>query len=449
MRMLGKIHFVLTAILVVGGTAALSAQGQEVLTLDDAVARALAHNYSVQKAMLNPKKAGDEIAALRTQRLPQFRVSALAGQLLNRPTITFSQGVLGNLPNNQPLPAQTAHIPAPERPGAIGFAQINLPLSQQYRIGLDLQKLEVAKMIRQEESRQTKADVVAAVHAAYYKLLRTELGMATSERTLQTYKEMERVTIRYASEQTVLRSELLTVQAQRARAEYDATVFRDQFIALKEQMNSLLGRPIEVEFTLRSPEDPEQASLDLVALRERALAVSPAVKQAELRVQEAHIGRRIKKSEYIPDISLNAGYLAAPGLPNLLPQRIAAVGFVIDWQPFDWGRKRHESDELARFETEAELSLREAKDQVRIAVGTQVRRLAEARQLLAAARINQESAQEEVRIMEVRYSQSATLLKNVIESQAGASRASEQTMRALEEWWVAQTDLKKILGETQ
>ena len=90
--------------------------------------------------------------------------------------------------------------------------------------------------------------------------------------------------------------------------------------------------------------------------RELALAKRPEVREAQLKIQAAKYDRRIKKSEYIPDISVGVRYESIQNV-KLLPQNILQAGFQLTWEPFDWGRKRREMDEIAKTAAQAETSL--------------------------------------------------------------------------------------------
>jgi outer membrane protein TolC len=79
--------------------------------------------------------------------------------------------------------------------------------------------------------------------------------------------------------------------------------------------------------------DPEQAIQ--TALTQRA-----EVRQASLRIQQADLDVRAKKSEYVPDVSLAVTYGSAFNFQNTLPQNVATAGVYLDWEVFDWGRKK-------------------------------------------------------------------------------------------------------------
>jgi outer membrane protein len=447
LHMLCKRSRVLAAVacILCAGTFPIAAQ--VVLTLDDAVSIAVEHNRQLQQAALERDRATEAIAAARSGRWPQINVTALTGELLNHPTITFSRGSLGSLPGVGPVPANKVSLIAPERPIAIPFFQVNMPLTQQYRLGLGIRKAELEERFQREELTAAKADVIANVKNAYYKMLVDQIGLTAAYKTVELCKETERITNRYASEKTVLREELLDVQTRSARAEYEETVLRDSLVEQQEKLNSLLGRSIDIAFTVAPIDQIEGNEVDLVALEKKALAQNPELRKAALRVQEAEIDSRMKRSEYIPDISLSANYLSAAGLPAIFPQTFAVAGLLISWQPIDWGRKRHEDAALKRTAREAALTAQNEEDKVRVAIRTVTRKLREARQSLAVAQLDEERAREEARVKQIRYSQNATLLRSVLESQSAVSSAHQQTEKAITQWLEARTSLDRILGE--
>ena len=106
------------ASVVCGWAPSLAAQSG-LLTLEEAVRVALAHNRSIEQASLSAGGLDDALAAARTQRLPQFKVGTTTGILLTRPTITFEQGAFGEYPGIGPVPGNTTSIYSARKPTAI------------------------------------------------------------------------------------------------------------------------------------------------------------------------------------------------------------------------------------------------------------------------------------------------------------------------------------------
>ena len=67
-----------------------------------------------------------------------------------------------------------------------------------------------------------------------------------------------------------------------------------------------------------------------------------------MKLEEAELDARIKKAEYIPDVSLSLSYFSPVGI-DFVPDRFVSIGFYLSWEAFDWGRKGHELAEKRRI----------------------------------------------------------------------------------------------------
>jgi outer membrane protein TolC len=104
------------------------------------------------------------------------------------------------------------------------------------------------------------------------------------------------------------------------------------------------------------------------------------------------------------------------GYGTLVPSNIASVGLLFTWEPFDWGKKKHELAEKGRALEQAELALHETEDQVAIDVGSRFRNLEETHQLIVVGRLGQETAREKLRVMSNRYKQDVSLFEDLLQA---------------------------------
>src|SRR5262249_34701673 len=152
------------------------------------------------------------------------------------------------------------------------------------------------------------------------------------------------------------------------------------------------GRDVRTEFAVSSSDETVLAVMretDLVAARERALEHRPEIREAQLRIQQAKLDKRIKKSEFIPDVSLTVNYAQTFSYSNFVPHSLSGVGVQVEWEVFDWGRKKHEMTERERSITEANNSLEDVQSQILMEVNTRFRQMQESRQLLKVAKLAQ------------------------------------------------------------
>src|SRR5262249_21508473 len=186
---------------------------------------------------------------------------------------------------------------------------------------------------------------------------------------------------------------------------------------------------------------------DLESARNRALEQRPEIREARLSIKRAEVDRRIKKSEYIPDVSAGFIYLGFRNFDDIVPKNLASAGLAIKWEVFDWGRKRDELAEKGKTIEQANERLREVQSRVLIDVSDKFRKLQQTRQALVVAQLAEDTARETLRINTNKYKLMAALLSDVLQSQSTLAEADDQFQQALLGYWTAQAEFEKALGE--
>jgi outer membrane protein TolC len=186
--------------------------------------------------------------------------------------------------------------------------------------------------------------------------------------------------------------------------------------------------------------------MDLASARAYAMEMRPEIQEAQLKIQQAEYDRRIKKSAYIPDVSLAFNYQTAQNI-YFMPKHTASIGVFMTWEPFDWGRKKWELSEKDKSLDQARLGLRESQNQVLMEVNAKYRQLQQARSLLNIGQLARETARENLRVLSNRYSLQAALLKDVLQAQNSLAESHHQYQQALLSFWTARADFQKAIGE--
>jgi outer membrane protein len=422
----------------------------EALTLERAIQIALEGNRPVRNARLDVENSGDRVAELRTKRLPSFKVTTLISQPLTPFDIKFEKGAFGTFPETGPIPDEDTTISSPMRPTALVQGQITQPLSQLHRINLSIKQAALTKEMSAQELRRKEQSVVNDVKRAYFAILQTQSSVETAAAEIKLYRELERVTAEYVMQEVALKNDQMEVQTGLAKAEYQLLTLNNQLAAQKEQLNLLLGRDVRTEFGVSDGLDAAQTVIretDLAAARQRALAQRPEVAAARLKVGSAKLERRIKKSERIPDVSLAVNYYSPFGYNSVVPRNVASVGVQVEWEVFDWGRRKHELAEKTRAVEQADNSLLEAESQVLMEVNGQFRKMQEACHLLRVARMAQDTERANVKVAANKYYLRAVLLKDVLRAQADLAGANSEYQKALLSFWMAKADFEKAMGE--
>lgn len=420
-----------------------AATSEELLTLEQAIALALRDNHATKIARLEVDKADESIAAAKTFRLPSLHAYTLVSKNLANNELDVPNPAGNLFPGLGPF----FILNDSSQTRAIFAASVIEPLTQQYRIGLNIKLQRVSSQLAQAKLRQQQNETIDQVKKAYYAILQTRSGLSSVEEALKSYHELDKVTGDYVIQQAALKADHLAVQTRLAKVEYEQLELSNRLATQKEQLNTLLGRDVDTSFEVAGVPEFTSFETDLAAARKTALERRPELQQARLAIEQATLDRRIKKSEYIPDVSAGFVYLTPRNYPAVIPKNFADVGVTVSWEFFDWGRKKHQLAEKEKAVEQAKNGLKETEDQVLVDVGDKLRKLQQTGQALRVAKLAENSAKENLRVSTGQYKFQAVLLSNVLQSQASLAEATNEYQQALLAFWTAKAEFEKSLGE--
>jgi len=417
-----------------------------VLTFDDAVSLAYDHNRLVKDAAFDADKYEFRVNVAKSRRLPQFQLGVLAGELLHAIDFNFPAGSFGTYPSTGPIPATDSKITTPAQFTTFITGSIDMPLLQQYKIGLGISATRLGGAIAREGVRQRRQKVAADVRTAYFDLVATQTAVDAAREAVTTLEEAQRVTARHEAEQTVLHADSLEIEARLAKSHYDLSVAEHGLATGREHLNELLGRDLTTAFRVIDMPEDDAGGVTLDEARRRAAASRPEIKQAHLKADQAEYDRRIAKAEYIPDLSLSLRYMGFNNF-EVIPSNVTSAGLFLSWEPFDWGRRRNTVAEKARTVLQAKNGAEETEAQIAVEVGATYRKWQEAALLLKAARSGHQAALERFRVTTNKYREQAALLKDLLDAQARTTETAFQFQQALASYWSAVADLHRAMGE--
>jgi outer membrane protein TolC len=426
------------------GPGGARAPAPETLTLARALDLARRQNWQLANAALDMEIGSDRIAQARTYRYPQLNVYGIGGYLLSTLDFQFRQGAFGVYPGLGPIPGIDTTINSPRQSLFAGMALFTEPLSQQYRISLRIQEAEVGRRVDQEKLRARQQAVCMEVKRVYFGLVQAQSELESSAEALGFARELERITQNAVAEGTALRSDEIEAQARVAKAEYDDLQLRDALATGKERLNALLGRDLALDFSVEGG-SPSPVETSLEAARAQAIAHRPELRQATLGVQEAGLGRREKKAEYIPDISLAVSQ-ARMSSAEVLPPQVTTAGLLAQWDVFDWGRRRREVAAADKALQQARNAAADAEAQVLVQVGAAFRQLQQSRLALQAASLQLAAEREKLRVALNSVGQDFSLRKDLLQQQAAAAGAKSRNEQALLGYLTAQAEFENAIG---
>jgi outer membrane protein len=415
------------------------------LSLEQAVDLAYRHNHLLASTARGVSEAEERAAAIRTRRLPALHVDAFGGRLLNSFQLAIPAGALGTI---GAFPTKNNSLTVPTSWSGAAMVSLSQPITQQYRIGLNLDIAQLDRQIAQEDLRRERQRVAAEVRTTYYQISAREAGIVALRDLVRSVEELDAVTSRYFAESLVLRSDALEVKARLARERQRLEAAESELAAQREHLNQLLGRDVLEPFRVATPSAlaPPAASLNLETSRQRAQASRAEVRAASLRTSQADTQRRLATGGWIPDVSLVASYTRLTN-SETTPQDIGTVGIFFSWEAFDWGRKGHEAKERAHATEQAREGRVEAEQQIAVEVGQRWRSVRDAAALLEATRLEADASAASLDTDRSRYRENAAILRDVLRTEARLSGARHDFTDALAGYWSAVAELERTMGD--
>jgi len=417
-----------------------------VLTLDQAILLARSNNRDLKQYELDVSKQREAVAEAKTRLYPRLDTSVLVAQLLAPLDFTVNKGQFGTFAGTGPIPGSNTDLHTPARPIAIASVTATQPLTQLLRIHLSIADQRLKVDAAQLSLNQREQKLTDDVRQSYYQVLQEQIQYESQQEILKYLEELLQLTERRFKERAALEADRLSVKSQVAQAAYQLTTIEDRLADSKESLNHLLGRSVQTEFSV----DPIAATLpeeqDLPMARADALEHRPEMKIAENRMHQAELATKSEKTNYIPDIAIQASYVS-PVNVNFLPQNIGSVGALFTWQPWDWGEKGHKVREARLTEKQAGLSVEDTREQIVLDVDTNFRHLRETHAHLAVAEALRDAEGEKMRNQKEAYSQQSILLSDLLKQQSSLADAESQYRQAVLAYWSARADFQKTLGE--
>jgi outer membrane protein len=241
-----------------------------------------------------------------------------------------------------------------------------------------------------------------------------------------------------------LRADSLAVKVRLARVQYDQVTAANELASRKEQLNRLLARDTGTDFRVSPAPEAQAVVIDLPAAQRRA-SRRPELSAAQLQIKQAEYELRMKKAEYIPDLSLVATYFR-PITSEVLPRNIAFVGVELNWDVFDWGRKKREMADRQRAVAQAQNQEEETREQILAEANDRARKVEAARTLVRVTELAIEAERERLRVTREQFTKAA-LLRDVLEARTALAEAGDRYRQSLLGFWTAQADFDQAVGE--
>jgi len=220
-----------------------------------------------------------------------------------------------------------------------------------------------------------------------------------------------------------------------------------QLSDLNTELNDLLGLPLDTRLEL----DPAVPSSFEQHPREEyvqtAWSQNPEVLAAEEVVRKAQAGVSSAKSAYIPDITAYARHSYQDGVPFLV-RNFGTFGVSLNWDVFDFGKRRSAVREREAQLQQAEENLRRLKEEVAVGIERSYNKVERTKNLVQVANEVVKLRQESERLAQNQLTQGVVLVSERRQATAATYKAEADYLQASLGYLLAWAELEQAVGHT-
>ncbi len=416
-----------------------------VLTLEQAIARALADNAGLAAAEAAAGASRHELDAARASRMPGVELGLTAMRTTN------PVGVFGGLLNQESF-AQRHFDPAfLNEPDALDDGAWTLRLSQPLytggRIPAGIAASDALARAAGADHEQARQRVVHAVIEAYSGAVLAARHVDVAREALATSEEHVRLVGDLLEGGLVVESDLLQAKVRSSEVRELLINAESGLAVAKAGLNLAMGAPQSTPLALPLVVDEgalEPAELDTLVAE--AAGQRPELEAARQRAEAARYGARAARGSLLPEVGAGATF------ENHAQDFVGSdgtswtVALAARWQVFDGGRRRAKAAAAERKAAAAAHAATLATQQVELEVRRAFHALGAARQRLAVARDAVTLAEAGLRIIEDRYQNGLTTLVPLLDAETALTAARTREVAAHRDLLLSHATLKLAVG---
>lgn len=424
-RLLGTLLLTFTAF-------SVFAQGNEPLTLEDAVSLALRNNRAVQISTLGVDKTRNALREARSNanftiqgNVTYTRFDRVAESRFGPQTVR-----LGNIEN------RTARITLTQ---VIDISGLIRTAVRAANVTLTLSELELAR---------TRNDTILQVVQAYQGVARADEFVRVAEEALRNAQERLRLVRVQVDAGVAAQFDLLRAETAVAQAEQAVLNARNQRELAAAALNNLLGRKLDAPVVVVKPERlPDETLPPLEALTQQSYENRPELIAAQRGIELAQVGIETARRRLLPNIVLTGQADFNLNTSAFNPRRETYTGVAVLSVPiWDGGIARARAAQ-ARDELQiAQLRLQQVQEAIALEVRQAYLNLQDAQKRLAVAQKGLEQATEALRLARVRFEAGVSPQLEISDAELAFTQAQTNVVNAQFDYLDAYAALLRAVG---
>jgi outer membrane protein TolC len=431
--------------------AALSAVPQRAadvrrLTLTEAVHLAISQNRELKIARLKVQEYEQKKAGARSSYFPQVTNQSNVVHITDLQSVGIPAGALGAVAGSL-VPGQAINLPQGQHNLYSSGTMVAQPLTQLVRIHQSNRIAAAEVAVSRDDLKKAENQVALQAHIIFFGVLIARLQSQAAEQQ-NVYEEVH---LRESEEDvhngSALKIAAIQSQAGLLQSRQAALTAQLQIDDLTTELNDLLGLPLDTQLEL-DPAIPSNA--DTTSREEyvkTAWSQNPELLAAEETVRKAHAGVTAAKSAYLPDVTAYARQSYQDGVP-LLVRNFGEFGLHLNWDVFDFGKRRAAVRERETQLAEAEVNLERLKEQVAVGIERSYNKVQRTRSLVEVANQVVKLRHEGERLAGNQVKQGMVLVSEQRQATAASYKAQAEYLQASLGYLLARAELEQAVGRT-
>jgi outer membrane protein len=426
-------------------TPTLSAGQIKKLTMAEAVELALRQNRNLKIARLGVEEAQEKKASARSQYFPTLSNASILSHITELQNIDIPAGSFGRIPGVGGLPERPLSIDQGKTTLVVSGTSLTQPLTQLLRVHQANKAAEADVASSKDQARKAEVEVALKVHEMYYDLLVAQLNRQAAQQQVQYTDEDLRESTNDVGNGAALKVTEISSRADFLQSKQTLLTADLQIDDLNTQFNDLLGLPLDTKLEL----DPAVNTNVSLPVKDQCLTTAwtnnPDIRLAEDTVRKASAGVAAARTKYIPDITTFARYSYQDGVPFLV-HNFGTFGVSMEYDIFDFGRRRDEIRGEVIQLREAEENLQRLKDEVAVQVEQSYNKLKSTKEMVEVAQQVVDLRTESDRVTSNQFKQGVVLVSDRRKASAEVYRAKADFLQSNLAYVLARAELDQVMG---
>jgi multidrug efflux pump subunit AcrB len=415
------------------------------MTLPEAVDLALKQNTSLKIARARVRESREKTVTARADYFPQLSNDTSLLGLSDRGLVTVPAGALGMVPGLGPFPTQTTTFDQGSNTVLLANTTLGQPITQLFKIHQGVRVAAAGERISEAELKKAEDEVVLGVHQLYYGLLAARQQVGALEAQIVAAREALREVEDSVRAGNALQVAAIGGRASLLKSRQSLLAAENQVADLNEEMDDLLGLPLDTELELAEVGASPGERLTREQYLNAAIAHNPELQGAKETVSKTRSALMAARYEYVPNVGAFARATYQSGVP-FLAHNFGTFGLQMNWNVFDWGKRKGLVGEREAQLTEAEENLRRITDRITVDLEKAYRKLERTQMMVDVAQEALALRQEAERIVRDRLKAGVTSDAKNAEAVAATRSAEVDELQARLAFRLALAEIARIAG---